>query len=215
MLCSAEEEPARAARLASFARAMPGLLVLGTLSVTAKLQISVNLILLIEGCETASPVWNGSWLTVSTAHTKDAVGPSCSFNRDPLADFPFLSDLSVQSSLLNTLLTFLSSTWIALSLLLIHGSEDTSVPFTKSKMYDLLQEAGVLSRITIVEGEDHFFDQLLGGSSEAEDAERERKFGNVFDDAASFLKRRIDAAQGRGTVQTRESSRSRSRGRRQ
>ncbi|KAF9028619.1 Alpha/Beta hydrolase protein [Rhodocollybia butyracea] len=106
------------------------------------------------------------------------------------------------------------SSWPAT--LLIHGSEDTSVPVTESKrMYELLQEAGVLSRIRVVEGEHHFFDQPLGESSEAEDAERERKFRNLFDDAASFLKRRIDAAQGRGTVQTRERSRSRSRGRRQ
>ncbi|KAE9404896.1 alpha/beta-hydrolase [Gymnopus androsaceus JB14] len=79
--------------------------------------------------------------------------------------------------------------------LLIHGSEDTAVPVSESKrMYELLQEAGVLSRLTIVEGEDHFFDQAVVNPSEEDYKERERKFGKVFDDAAGFLNRRIDAA---------------------
>lgn len=95
--------------------------------------------------------------------------------------------------------------------LLIHGSEDTSVPVNESKrMFELLQEAGVLSRLTIVEGEDHLFDQALGKPNE-DDNERERKFGKVFDDAAGFLKRRIDAARVPGG---KVRSRSRSVGRR-
>ncbi|KIK67605.1 hypothetical protein GYMLUDRAFT_785295 [Collybiopsis luxurians FD-317 M1] len=97
--------------------------------------------------------------------------------------------------------------------LLIHGSKDTSVPVAESKrMYELLQEAGVLSRITIVEGEEHFFDLPLGKPGEEGEAEKERKFGRVFDDAAGFLNRRIGAAREGQTGGRR--SRSRSVGRR-
>ncbi|KAE9404851.1 alpha/beta-hydrolase [Gymnopus androsaceus JB14] len=99
--------------------------------------------------------------------------------------------------------------------LLIHGSEDTSVPVSESKrMYELLQEAGVASRLTIVEGEDHFFDQAIGKPSEEDDNERERKFGAVFDGAAGFLRRRIDAAKSGQIGGGRVRSRSRSAGQR-
>ncbi|KIK67604.1 hypothetical protein GYMLUDRAFT_154960 [Collybiopsis luxurians FD-317 M1] len=70
--------------------------------------------------------------------------------------------------------------------LLIHGSEDTAVPVAESQnMYQILQNAGVLSRIRIVQGEDHFFEQTP-------DAEKVHK--EVLDDAAGFLKRRLGKA---------------------
>lgn len=76
------------------------------------------------------------------------------------------------------------SSWPAT--LLIHGSDDTAVPVTESQnMYEALQRAGVPSRIKIVQGEDHFFEQ----TPDAEDIH-----GKLFDDAASFLKRRLTIA---------------------
>ncbi|KAJ4469353.1 Alpha/Beta hydrolase protein [Lentinula lateritia] len=62
---------------------------------------------------------------------------------------------------------------------LLHGAEDTAVPVTESKnMYATLKWAGVETKIKIVDGEDHFFDQI---------PDAEEKYGQVFDEAAKFL----------------------------
>ncbi|KAF9059387.1 Alpha/Beta hydrolase protein [Rhodocollybia butyracea] len=64
--------------------------------------------------------------------------------------------------------------------LLIHGSADTSAPVAESQeMYQALQNAGVLSRIKIVEGAGHLFDLV---------PEADKIHEEPFDDAAEFLK---------------------------
>lgn len=78
----------------------------------------------------------------------------------------------------------IDSAWPAT--LLIHGSDDTAVPVVESQnIYEALQRAGVPSRIKIVEGEDHFFEQT---------PDAEKVHGKLFDDAVGFLKRRLGLA---------------------
>ncbi|KAF9059388.1 Alpha/Beta hydrolase protein [Rhodocollybia butyracea] len=67
--------------------------------------------------------------------------------------------------------------------LLIHGSADTAVPVVESQeIYKALQNAGVLSRIKIVEGAEHLFDLA---------PEAERIHAEPLGDAVGFLKRRL------------------------
>ncbi|KAF9059394.1 Alpha/Beta hydrolase protein [Rhodocollybia butyracea] len=64
--------------------------------------------------------------------------------------------------------------------LLIHGSADTLTPVVESQeMYKALQNAGVLSRINIVEGAEHLFDLV---------PEAEKIHEEPFNDAVEFLK---------------------------
>ncbi|KAJ3777291.1 Alpha/Beta hydrolase protein [Lentinula raphanica] len=66
---------------------------------------------------------------------------------------------------------------------MLHGAEDTAVPVTESKnLYLMFKHWGVPARLRIVDGEDHFFDQ---------GPDAEQKYGEIFDEAAGFLVRKL------------------------